>query len=207
MFPLDHPARRSALGDHHRRNAQHHLYAEAYLVPEPRLVRVYTQLNAAANQQVGALREHAIGHGDVTALLGTNSIEQLTVVFGVLKIGAAVTAINKGFTALERDHQIRSSCFTLAPQRDMPGDDDSEPNIGLDDDDVTLTSYTRERTTVPLGDDSLLSGLTGKRITMVAQPPTFYLQPSQQPDFGESNFNTLERTMLATPLRTRGSKT
>lgn len=149
MISINNPARRSVLGDQLRRNAQHHPDAEAFVALGPRRALTYAQLNVAANRQANALLARGIGRGDVVALLGTNSLELFTVVWGALKAGAAVTAINPGFTARERDYQITSSGAKLVIEEALPGDDESEPDIELGDEDVALISYTSGTTALP----------------------------------------------------------
>lgn len=149
MIAINHPARRSVLGDQLRRNAQHHPDAEAFVALNPRRALTYAELNAAANRQANALLARGIGRGDVVALLGTNSIELFTVVWGALKAGAAVTTINPGFTEREREYQIKHSRAKLVIEEALPGDDESEPDIELSDEDLALIPYTSGTTALP----------------------------------------------------------
>lgn len=149
MISNNNPARRSVLGDQLRRNAQLHPDTEAFVALGPRRALTYAQLNAAANRQANALLARGIGRGDVVALLGTNSLELFTVVWGALKAGAAVTTINPGFTTRERDYQIKHSRAKLVIEEELPGDDESEPDVELGDEDVALIPYTSGTTALP----------------------------------------------------------
>lgn len=149
MISFNHPARRSVLGDQLRRNAQHRPDAEAFVALNPRRALTYAQLNAAANRQANALLSRGIGRGDVVAIAGSNSVELFTVVWGALKAGAAVSTLNPGFTARERAYQIEHSGAKIVIEHALPGDEESEPDVELGDEDLALISYTSGTTAFP----------------------------------------------------------
>jgi fatty-acyl-CoA synthase len=92
------------VGDIIRLNARHRGDDEALVTATRRLT--FAELNDEINKVAAALAEAGIGAGDRVAALGKNSVEYVTLYYGLAKLGAMIVPLNFWYRSAEHGYAI-----------------------------------------------------------------------------------------------------
>lgn len=168
---------RATIGDQLRRHARTQPDKTAfisYAADGTRQVTTYSQLDSQANRFANLLLDLGVRHGDRVASMARNSVDVVVAYYGTLKVGAAFTGINVMYREPEVQHQLQHAEPTVVvvdPEFGIIADavapdtttvlrygsgllvdsPDTEPEVGVDENDVAMVIYTSGTEAAPKG--------------------------------------------------------